>query len=208
MLTCPWFMSYQFTKTAQCFRTRLDSWVIFFFIVSLANWQDLHFLEGKAIFSVFRAQLREKQHQSSGGRDIKLIMTLGKMRGHSVGRHMEKGDDEKLRWFLWSSTAKTQICTFVVIHSGACHNPGHGSGHFQNKGFQFTHITCSPLHYISPSRSLQCSHTSPPPLFSSSVSTLISLLHYLPFISPEIHLGERRVMLCMKAAFTWLAQLE
>lgn len=73
-------------------------------------------LEGWTIISICRA----KQHQSSGGRDTRLIMTLIKMRGHSAGRHMEnkEGDDEKSGSFPWRSTAMTQLCTVAVVHSG------------------------------------------------------------------------------------------
>lgn len=198
-LRCSWLVTHAYTKTGYWLFPLLSSF--FYHTRRRRTYRTkLDLAEGRAIISMF-----------SSGRSIinlELEETWSSwMRAQWREMHEKKGMMRKHSLFLWSSAAVTQICTLAVIHNGTCYNPGHGWRHFQNKRFQFIYISCSPFHHFSLSAAF--AHFSVP--FSSlslSVSTFISLLHYLLFISTEIKPWERWAVFCMKAAFALLARLE
>lgn len=72
--------------------------------------------------SIFRAALSSRAE--SIFRDMRLIMSLRKMRGHIGRRRQERkngGDNEKLGSFRQRSAAAAaaaQLCTLAVIQSG------------------------------------------------------------------------------------------
>lgn len=134
-------------------------------------------LKGWTIISSFRSQLRTKLHQSSGGRHMRIIISMGKIRGHSSGRHEETREmmrnwvhflgeaqqwPSSALWLLSIAGLSGQFWTWLKIlskHLGSADS---------------SHVLPSPS-YCSLSHFLQ-------PL---SVSLFIFLFYYLLSISPE-----------------------
>lgn len=161
---------------------------------------------------VFCAQLREQQHQSSGRRDTRLIMTLGEMRVHSVGRHMEKW-----RWWVIGFISSEWQSRDTDLHFGFHIQRGLSQLWTRTEALSrqevsvYSHLMSStPLHPLFslsvpavflPSLSL-------PHFFSPSVSTASLFPVISSSFSQRSGLAERWVMLCLKGVFTWLAQPE
>lgn len=141
---------------------------------------------------VFGAQLREQQHQSSGRRDTRLIMTLGEMRVHSVGRHMEKW-----RWWVIGFISSEWQSRDTDLHFGFHIRRGLSQLWTRTEALSkqevsvYSHLMSStPLHPLS--------SLSVPAVLLPSLSLphffffyIISLPRDLLFILPEIRLGRK-----------------